>query len=66
MRADSLAIATLLISVAVLGLGTLVTLVTTTLTDLAAVATVIVLALAVLVASALGTLADGRANTPYW
>lgn len=66
MRADSLAVALLLVGVAFAGLGSLVTLATTTLVTPAAVGTLVVLVLAVLVASAIGTWADKRPNTPYW
>jgi hypothetical protein len=66
MRTASLAIALLLLGTATLAIGTLLTFVTTLSTDLAAVGTLVVLVLAVLAASALGTWADKDPSTPYW
>lgn len=66
MRPTSLAIAALLLAIAILTIGTLVTFATSLLTDLAAVGTLVVLVLAVLVASALGVWADKGRKTSYW
>lgn len=66
MRAASLAIAFVLLGTTVLIIGTLLTFGTTLHSNLAAVGTLALLILTVLIASALGTWADKRADTPYW
>ncbi|MDL5361229.1 hypothetical protein [Halalkalicoccus sp. NIPERK01] len=66
MRAGSFAVAALLVGTALLAVGALVTLATTTLVDAGAVGTLVVVVLAVLAAVVLGTWADEKPRTPYW
>ncbi|ADJ15146.1 hypothetical protein [Halalkalicoccus jeotgali] len=66
MRADSFAIAALLSGTALLAVGALGTLATTTLGDAGALGTLVAMTLAVLAAIALGTWADKGPRTPYW
>ncbi len=66
MRADSLVIGGLLCGTAVLAVGSLVTLATTTLVTPAAVGSLALLVLAVLAASALGVRIGEKSRTPYW
>lgn len=66
MRVASLAVAFLLLGTIVLVIASLLTFAMTLFSDLAAIGTFVLLFLAVLAASALGTWADKGQKTSYW